>query len=373
MGRIRILWVIKSIGRGGAEILLLNAARLIDHEQFDVSCVFIEVRDGDLLRELEGAGVHCFNLSAGRGGLAGRLLALGGLVASGHWEIIHVHSPLPGSVARIASLWHGLSRPILVTTEHNSWASFNPLTKMVNAVTMHLDSCVLAVSEDTYQSMNIRIREKAEVVVQGVPLDTLRNHSIELSDRIEWKCPSGTPIITSVANFREQKDHRTLLHALKILQDQRFGFHAVFVGDGPLRDEITSEIARLDLTSRVEVLGSRRDVPRILLSSDLFVLSSKIEGGSPPIAVMEAFACGLPVVATAIPSISEGVEGTGAAELVEPRNAGALAGSIRGIIEDRDKWKTMASNALLAAERYDLVDVVKRLEHTYTCLHHRRR
>ena len=107
--------------------------------------------------------------------------------------------------------------------------------------------------------------------------------------------------LVCVANWREQKDHLTLLHAFEFVLQRMPTAHLLLVGaenDGPYGDQIRREIARQALNGSVSVLGSRRDVPAILAECDVGVLSSVSEGL--PLALLEYGLAGLPGVATAV-------------------------------------------------------------------------
>lgn len=361
-----MIWVFKVAAVGGAESLLLNTARFLDHDRFDVTCVFIQNRDDIFVAELESAGLQCVDLSTRRGGLMGSLVALIRFVCGGRWDIIHVHSPLPGVFARIASLCHSRHRPVLITTEHSTWDSYHPLTRVVNALTMRLDNAVLAVSQETYLSLSPAIRAKAHVATQGVAIEELRAEGAIGRASLRWRCPPGTPVLVTVANLRDEKDHLTLLRAYRHLLDRHVMFHAILVGEGLCRDEITREISLLRLEQHVELLGARKDVPQVLAASDVFVLSSVREGM--PVAIMEALAIGLPIVATAVGGIPQALKGTGAAFLVASGDSEGLACQLQLLLEDEQLRLTMAAAAKNAAEKFGLTRVVEQLENQYLSL-----
>jgi glycosyltransferase involved in cell wall biosynthesis len=108
----------------------------------------------------------------------------------------------------------------------------------------------------------------------------------------------------------------------------------VLVGDGPLRSELEHLAARLGVHRQVEFIGyqSRPGVVRLLNECTLFVLPSRSE--SLGIAVIEALACGKPVVATAVGGIPEIIEDGTSGILVEPEDARALAVAIRRLLGD---------------------------------------
>jgi glycosyltransferase involved in cell wall biosynthesis len=121
--------------------------------------------------------------------------------------------------------------------------------------------------------------------------------------RKEVSIPVGDFIITYVASFKRQKDHRTLLKALPLIQPER-KFTVLLIGDGELRKEM--EILADDLPvgkGTIRFLGERKDVFELLAVTDCFAFPTLHEGM--PNALLEAAAAGLPVVCTDIPENRE--------------------------------------------------------------------
>lgn len=157
----------------------------------------------------------------------------------------------------------------------------------------------------------------------------------------------GTFEIACVASFEEVKGHRYLITACRLLHERGVDFRCHLIGDGPLRREVVRWISEAALESHVVLHGSlaRPDVARLLGSADAAVLASyptkegKREGI--PVALMEAMACGLPVVSTAISGIPELVESGVTGYLVPPCNASALADALQTLAADRDLRERM--------------------------------
>lgn len=126
----------------------------------------------------------------------------------------------------------------------------------------------------------------------------------------------------AVGSLLPVKDYETLLRAFSALE-RRFRPKLLVAGDGPLREDLTKEIQRLRLESRVTLLGARRDVDDLLHLTDAFVMSSRSEGM--PNALMEAMAAGKPVVATRVGGVEELVTQGQEGYLVEPGHADELA------------------------------------------------
>lgn len=362
--RIRILYVVKSLTRGGAEILLLNTIRRLDKARYDISVVYIAPSDPTLVLEYEAAGATCIDLSSQSNSQIGRLRKLLILTARGNWSTIHIHSPLPGSFARIAARWHRSGRPILITTEHNGWQSFHPMTRFVNRATIPFDDHVLAVSRETFESMSARAKRKAKVVIHGLPLEDISQHLDDLAAANINIQNEALGTIVTVANLRPQKDHQTLIKALSILSSKRRAFKALIIGDGPEESNLRSAVADLGLQDQVHFLGKQSDVFPYLLAADLFALSSTHEGL--PVALMEAVAVGLPVVSTSVGGIPDAFAGSGAAILVPPGDPTALADAILEVLNGVELRNTMSTNARALAVTFDLTPVIHLLEDLYT-------
>jgi glycosyltransferase involved in cell wall biosynthesis len=140
--------------------------------------------------------------------------------------------------------------------------------------------------------------------------------------------------ILSIASHDEWKGLDVLLQAMALLRAEGETVRLVLAGDGPLRSELEHLAAALGLQRQVQFIGyqSRRYVARLLNECTLFVLPSRSEPFG--IVIIEALACGKPVVATAVDAIPEIINDGTDGILVEPENAGALAAAIRRLLGD---------------------------------------
>jgi glycosyltransferase involved in cell wall biosynthesis len=136
-----------------------------------------------------------------------------------------------------------------------------------------------------------------------------------------------------IAVLRPQKDPLTLVRAAGILRDAgRLPFCVVIVGNGALREEVLAEIERLALGNDVTLLPFAGDVQAYLRAFDLFALPSLWE--SLPISIIEAMACGLPVVGTTVSGVPEAVADGVTGRLVPPGSPQAMADAIAGLMAD---------------------------------------
>ena len=109
-----------------------------------------------------------------------------------------------------------------------------------------------------------------------------------------------------------------MLKSCKILCENNFNYKCLLVGDGELKDEIVDMTYELGLSDKVIFLGNRTNVSEILKNANLFILHSKREGF--PIALLEAMATGLPVIATNVGGVPEIIKNGGNGIIVAPNN-----------------------------------------------------
>jgi glycosyltransferase involved in cell wall biosynthesis len=137
-------------------------------------------------------------------------------------------------------------------------------------------------------------------------------------------------VLVHVGRFASPKNHALLVEAFAQVRADA-PLYLLLVGGGELENAVREQVARLGLQERVRFLGVRADVPALLNASDLFVLSSRVEGN--PLSVLEAMAAGLPVVSTAVGGRARaGARGRdGAAGSVGGRSgAGACVANVGG-------------------------------------------
>jgi glycosyltransferase involved in cell wall biosynthesis len=202
---------------------------------------------------------------------------------------------------------------------------------------------VIVVSEDTKASFDAIAGHSDKVVVVCNAVDVDR-YPVEVDRgalRRELGIEPGRQVITSVGTFKRQKGHRYLIEAMADLAPDLPDLHLLLVGDGELRPAIEADVRARGLDDRVSFLGTRRDVDRILAVSDVFVLASLWEGL--PLALVEAMASGLPVVATEVSGTREVVVDGTSGLLVPPEDPGSLASAIRRVEADPDAAASLAS------------------------------
>ena len=156
------------------------------------------------------------------------------------------------------------------------------------------------------------------------------------------------PTVVCVAALRHEKGHDTLLAAFAEVRRAIPAVRLVLVGDGPHRSAVEAMIARADLDASVRLVGRAAEVWPYLAEADVFVLASPSEALG--IAIMEAMAAGLPVVATDVGGIPELVTPGVTGELFGVRDHGALACKLTALLQSPQRRAEMSAAALRQAE-----------------------
>lgn len=179
--------------------------------------------------------------------------------------------------------------------------------------------------------------------------------------------PGATVGALCVASLQAYKGHRWLLEALArdgALERVRLDL----VGEGPLRAPLEALAARLGIARRVRFLGAlpEQAVARALDAADLFVLPSVVAADGQmeglPVALMEALACGVPVVATRLSGVPELVQDGVTGVLAPPGDAGALAAALRRVLDDPAAARARAAAGRQVVEaRFDVHESGRRL------------
>ena len=159
----------------------------------------------------------------------------------------------------------------------------------------------------------------------------------------EGRAAGCGPVLGTVANLSSDKDADTLLKGFRALRTACPGARLIVVGDGPAADDVKRLALELGVRDAVEFMGFRTDIPTMLARFDLFVLSSRTEGFG--LALLEAMAAGVPVVASRVGGIPEVVDDGRTGLLFEAGNADDLCRVARCVLSDSDRRTRMVAAA----------------------------
>jgi glycosyltransferase involved in cell wall biosynthesis len=175
--------------------------------------------------------------------------------------------------------------------------------------------------------------DRIEIVPSGIDFTPFAEVSDRTFLRREFGFADDDYLVGIVAHLEGHKGHKYLIEAARLLKPRAPKMKFIIVGKGSLELDLEEQTRDLHVDDLVFFLGFREDVPRILASLDLFVLSSYLEGLGT--SIMDAMASRLPVVATMVGGIPEVVKDGETGILVLPRDAIALADAIERLYKDR--------------------------------------
>lgn len=336
---MKIAQVITSLGFGGAEREVARMAVRLANAGDDCEVVCV-CEEGHLASEVRAQGVSVVSLNCGKSpGLTG-VSRLTAYLKASRPDVAHSHlinwAPLCGRLAGV---------PAVVSTEHSLALWKSGIRIAFDRFVARYADKIIVVAGAIKDARVTRWRIPAEKLV-------LIENSIDLArfdiavdrDAIRGEIgASNGPLVVAVGRLIEIKGHKYLIHAAKAVIDKVPETTFALLGDGPLLEELNSQAQDLAISGRFRFLGYRQDVEAVLKCSDAFVLSSLSEGTS--IAVLEAMAAGVPIVATAVGGNPEVIEAGRSGLLVPAENPAALADAILEVLLDPDLASRLAKEA----------------------------
>jgi glycosyltransferase involved in cell wall biosynthesis len=361
--RTRVLYVIWSLKMGGAERVVFDLARRLDRQLFEPMVCCLNFK-GDLAPDLEAAGVPVFVMDK-RPGLDPALVPrLARLMRRQHVDVVHAHLWTSSFWGRLGALVARV--PAVVVTEHNLDHWRRPWHLLADRLLARTTDEFLFVSREVegfYRERLALAPERGQVVHNGVERPPLEDLPDPQTARARLGIPSG-PVVGVVGRLEARKGHVFFLEAMARLKETRPGARGLIVGDGVERSTLESRCRQLGLGDTVRIVGFWPDLSEALAALDVFVLPSLMEGH--PLAILEAMAAGLPVVATDVGGTAEAVDDGRSGLLVPAGDGAALADAIATLLDDPEGAARMGREARRALEeRFSLDVTVRRNEDVY--------
>ena len=221
------------------------------------------------------------------------------------YNIIHCHTPMGGVLARLAARKARKQGTKVIYTAHGfhfckgappvNWLLYYPIEKTLARYT----DCLITINQEDYQLATQHFKAKRIEHVHGVGINTENFKPANEKEKIHLKksfgyCPDDF-LLFYAAEFNKNKNQQLLLQSLALIKDEIPHAKLLLAGKGPLLENCRELAANLGIFHMVEFLGYRNDLQKIVPMCDVAVASSLREGL--PVNIMEAMACGLPVVA----------------------------------------------------------------------------
>ncbi len=357
---LRVLHLLKGLGPGGAERLVVAQATAAGH--LDQRVAYLIPHKSHLVPLLDDAGVPAICLDGPRIARPGWIRRLRRLLIEQPTDVVHVHSPVVASVVRVlVQTLPRDRRPALVGTEHNRWPRHHRLTRLANRLTIRFETATIAVSADVASTIRGTPAERIRVIVHGIDTDAVRSAADRDGVREELGIDESDIVVLCVANLRREKALDVLIEAARDALTVEPRLRYFLVGQGPLESEVDGWIDTAGIRDRFTRLGYRDDVPRIVSGADFFTLSSAHEGL--PVAIMEALTHGLPIVATSAGGVADAA---GTAGLISPvGDAAALAANHVRVATDPELRSRLGESARTEARRFSITRAVAEIDEIY--------
>ncbi len=287
-----------------------------------------------------------------------------------HYDIIHCHTPMGGVIARLAAGSTRNKGTKVLYTAHGfhfydgapmlNWLLYYPVERLLS----HRTDLLLTINGEDHRRAKTFHAKRTEMV-NGVGIDLSRfteaTPQQKADVRRELGLKEGDTFAFTAGNLDPGKNHKTLLHAMKLLDDP--SFHLVLAGNGPLYSDLQELARELGIQDQLHLLGFRRDVYRLCSAADLFLFSSRREGLS--VSMMEAMACGLPIVASRVRGNTDLIDDGLGGFLVESDDASGFAGGIRKLLAEPGIREQMKQYNLQKIQRYSIEAVTAQMAELY--------
>jgi len=329
----RLDWLITEMHvTGGAETYVRRLAPRLLRAGWDVRVIAL-AGGGELLEELRSENVPVVELGLNRrAGFAAAFSRLLNLWRASRPDLVHTHLYHAGLVGRLAARWLNIG-PVVVH-QHGAEFARTRLRTILDASTLgwvsrYVVSCQAVA--DVLMAREGIPPAQISVIYNGLDVRNFKRAS-RARHPDSWPVPAGSLSVGCVGRLSPEKGQSTLIQAASLLIDQGRDFHVVFVGEGSQLLELLEQCNRLGLEDNIHFVGHQQGAAGWLVHFDIFALPSAWEGIS--LALLEAMAAGLPVVATAVGGTPEVVLDGQTGLLVPPGDPQATAAALERLLSD---------------------------------------
>jgi len=202
-----------------------------------------------------------------------------------------------------------------------------------------------------------------KVVHSGIDLSKFKYENTKIL-RKEFGIPDTTSIIANVAAIAPHKDYFTFVDTAAILLQKQTNFHFFIIGaDGGEGTDIQAYIAKKELQAFITLIGFRKDIPQILPEVDVFLFTSKEEGLGT--SVLDAMACGVPIVSTDAGGIPEMIRHQKNGLLASVGDSQQLAKHVETILTQKEMTNQFIKNGEEVVRSFDKIETAKKTYHIY--------
>ncbi|WP_090998165.1 glycosyltransferase family 4 protein [Bacillus sp. 491mf] len=300
---------------------------------------------------------------------------LSSIINNNKYSIIHCHTPMGGVLARLAAKKARKQGTKVIYTAHGfhfckgapliNWLAYYPIERGLASYT----DCLITINSEDY-NLAVKHRFKAKCIehVHGIGVDIEQFKLVEDEYKQDLKIKFGYKpddfLMFYAAEFNKNKNQQFLIQSLALLKNEVPNAKLLLAGNGPLMDECKQLAVHLGVAEMVHFIGYRTDIASLLSMCDLAVASSLREGL--PVNIMEAMACGLPVVATDNRGHRELIIDTTNGYLVTPGEVELFASRILECIHSRTLREKIKIENVNRVKKYSVDEVGTELNNIYT-------
>lgn len=345
--------------------------------QVHIACNFDYMDDTDeertkrYLEKIKAEGVILHNIHFARSPLSTDNIpaykALKKLIDSGHFDLIHTHTPAASILARIAAKKARRDGTVVMYTCHGfhfhnaapkkNWLLYYPIEKWMSRYT---DYIVTINKEDFNRAKTFHAKNVRYIPGVGVDINRIKNVRV---DRKEYKKSIGIPedcvMLLSVGEMIERKNHQVIIKALGKLK--RDDIYYVICGKGPLKEEL--EQLSTSLGVHTVFLGFRRDIPELCNTADISAFPSRIEGLG--LAGIEAMAAGVPLISSNVHGILDYVIDGKTGYACNPDDVDGFAKAIDNLASSEELRESMRDACLKAVEPFEIKNALNCMWNIY--------
>lgn len=350
-----IFHIIQSLGNGGCENMLLRTLPLLT----DYDHIILTLKEsGDLAPRFRALGIVVHNIAYRHFFSLRALWRLRQLIKTKRPSLVLTYLFHADLIGRLFLPSDPPLFPFLRTTyNHPRYRIARFFEWLTQPFVRH--SLVNSEAVKNFYEKHLRMTKGTSTVIpNGIDTDFFQSLLPQPELRASLGIAPTDTVIICVANFHPNKGHTYLLAAFEETYKKHGNLTLLLVGDGEERSSLKKQALPYTSQKNILFLGQRTDVPALLKLSDIFILPTLFEGMSN--ALLEAMACGLPIITTAIEENRELLTEGYTALLVPPKNTSALNQALETLLSQPLLRTTLSKNAsTLVAERFALKRVVR--------------
>ena len=362
--KLNVIHLVEELTIGGLEKILTTIVLNLDKKKYNVSVWCL--REGGFFADKlvkEGIDVKILHISTSRNPLS--IYKLYRFLKSHKFDIIHTHAYSAGTIGRMSAFLAGV--PVIISHNHSVYDYYGKFYNLVEWFLSLITDRVICISEvvNGFANKTQRINSKKLITIHNGIDDVCDLTEKSSSDlKKELGIPINHPVICTISHMEEHKGLKYLLEAASLLLQSKNDVSFLLVGEGVLKKELKILCADLKIEKNVIFAGEQSDISEILSLSDIFVLPSLREGL--PLTILEAMACGKPVIATNVGGIPEIVKDGENGILVYPKDPETLYMAMNELLGDREKREKMGRiGKRVCDESFRTKTMVEKVEDLY--------